>query len=55
MPERDRHATPATPETVATSVTELLVAIEREPMPDRLLELARKLQAALRARLPEVD
>lgn len=53
MPERDRPAAPATPQTVAADIAELLVEIEREPVPDKLLKLAQQLQVALRARAQE--
>jgi len=50
MPDRDPDEAPAA--IAAARIAALLVAIEREPVPKRLLELARALQAALRVRAP---
>lgn len=50
MPDRDPDEAPAA--IAAARIAALLAAIEREPVPERLLELARALQAALRVRAP---
>ena len=48
MSERDPDSSPVHATPVAPRIAELLAAIEAEPVPERLLELARELQEALR-------
>lgn len=50
MPDRDKDAIPAPSPDRDAGIASLLAAIEQEPVPARLLELARQLQEALRAR-----
>lgn len=57
MPDRKPADAPTVtaPAATAARIAALLAAIEREPVPERLLELARALQEALRDRDPEDD
>lgn len=50
MPDREKNALPAPAPDGEAGIASLLAAIEREPVPARLLELARALQEALRTR-----
>lgn len=48
---KERHPQPApTPRALTPELAALLEAIEKETVPDRLADLARRLQSALRAR-----
>lgn len=48
---KDRHPQPErTPRALTPDLAALLEAIENEPVPERLADLARRLQSALRAR-----
>lgn len=49
MPDRDPRTAPVSSIPLAPRIAGLLTAIEREPVPERLLELARQLQKALQA------
>lgn len=51
MPDSEKAAVPVTAKRIAA----LLDAIEREPIPERLMALARELQDALRNRAAEAD
>ncbi|MBB5223463.1 hypothetical protein HNP73_003410 [Amaricoccus macauensis] len=53
MPDRDPRARPVT--VAAAHIDALLESIERERTPERLMELARELQDALRARASGAD
>ena len=55
MPDHDPVAAPVPAPAPRPGIDVLLAAIEREPVPERLLALARELQAALRARADEDD
>lgn len=53
---KDRHPLPEpTPRPLTPELAALLEAIEREPVPERLGDLARRLQTALRARAASDD
>ena len=55
MPDREPADAPVPAPAPLAGIAALLGAIEREPVPERLLELARELQAALRVRAAPDD